>query len=239
MKKAIAVILCAAAAGGGFYYWKNSRPAPASMTGNVVDLSTQAPAQNIELGNELLREKADKIGAHAKLAEWLKNGDIIRRITAAAAIIAEGKSPRDSLGFLKPEKPFAAAKKKGKLYLDPKSYERHDLAADVVASLNAEATAKIFLELRPLFQQAYEELGESNRDFQATLLRAIDVLLQTPLLDGPIELRAKVASHLMVDPKLEKLSPAQKHLLRMGPKNAAKIQGKLREISLALANQGK
>jgi len=239
MKKAIAVILCAAAAGGGFYYWENSRPAPASMPGNVVDLSTQAPAQNIELGNELLREKADKIGAHAKLAEWLKNGDIIRRMTAAAAIIAEGKSPRDSLGFLKPEKPFSAAKKKGKLYLDPKSYQRYDLAADVIASLNAEAAAKIFSELRPLFQQAYEELGESNRDFQGTLLRAIDVLLQTPLVDGPIELHAKVVSHLMVDPKLEKLSPAQKHLLRMGPKNAAKIQGKLREIALALADQDK
>jgi DUF3014 family protein len=37
-----------------------------------------------------------------------------------------------------------------------------------------------------------------------------------------------------VDDSLERLSPAQKQLLRMGPKNQATIQAKLREFTLAL-----
>jgi len=37
-----------------------------------------------------------------------------------------------------------------------------------------------------------------------------------------------------VDPKLEELSPAQKNLLRMGPRNVARIQAKLRALLAAL-----
>jgi hypothetical protein len=38
----------------------------------------------------------------------------------------------------------------------------------------------------------------------------------------------------MVDPELESLSQAQKHLLRMGPENILRIQSKLRELAKAL-----
>ena len=36
------------------------------------------------------------------------------------------------------------------------------------------------------------------------------------------------------DPKLESLSPAQKQLLRMGPRNGQAIRGKLQEIAALL-----
>jgi hypothetical protein len=36
------------------------------------------------------------------------------------------------------------------------------------------------------------------------------------------------------DPKLEALSPAQKALLRMGPRNVPRVQAKLRELAAAL-----
>ena len=36
------------------------------------------------------------------------------------------------------------------------------------------------------------------------------------------------------DPAVERLSPAQKHLVRMGPDNAALVQAKLRELADAL-----
>ena len=56
-------------------------------------------------------------------------------------------------------------------------------------------------------------------------------------MKSDIRLEEKVISYsmaAMADEKLEDLSDAQKHLLRMGPKNTAKIQGKLREIAKAL-----
>jgi hypothetical protein len=54
------------------------------------------------------------------------------------------------------------------------------------------------------------------------------------VIEGDIPLRQKVISYAYVDEKLESLSPAQKHLLRMGPRNVRIIQAKLREIAALL-----
>jgi hypothetical protein len=43
-----------------------------------------------------------------------------------------------------------------------------------------------------------------------------------------------VLTYMYVDPRLEKLSPAQRLLLRMGPENERRIQSKLRDFALAL-----
>jgi len=184
-----------------------------------------------------VREKAKDLSSNAKLADWLKIKNIIRWITAAVDSIADGHSPRASLGFLAPQKGFSVKKKGEKLYISPQSYTRYNLVADVFQSLNAEGTVRVFKELKPLFQDAYRELGYPDRDFQDTLIRAIKELLRTPVVEGDILMEERVISYSMVsmaDEKLEDLSDAQKHLIRMGPKNTAKIQGKLREIAQAL-----
>lgn len=51
-------------------------------------------------------------------------------------------------------------------------------------------------------------------------------LLATPVVEKDIILidSEKGINYLMVDEYLEKLNPAQKHLLRMGPENTLKIQ---------------
>ena len=191
--------------------------------------------------DDALREKAKDLSPNPKLTEWLKVSNIIRRITAAVDNIAEGQSPRASLKFLAPQKDFSVQKKGEKFYINPKSYARYDLVADVFESLSAEGMVRVFKEFKPLFQEAYRELGYKDRDFQNTLVRAIKELLRTPVVKSDILLEEeegeKVVSYVaatMADEKLEDLSDAQKHLLRMGPKNTAKIQGKLREIAKLL-----
>jgi len=190
--------------------------------------------------DDVLREKAKGLSSNPKLADWLKIKHIIRRITAAVDSVADGRSPRASLKFLAPKKEFSVQKKGEKFYINPQSYTRYNLAADVFQSLNAEGTVRVFEELKPLFQDAYRELGYKDRDFQDTLVRAIKELLRAPVVENDVLLEeneekgvANVAA-TMADEKLEDLSDAQKHLLRMGPKNTAKIQGKLREIAQAL-----
>jgi hypothetical protein len=61
-------------------------------------------------------------------------------------------------------------------------------------------------------------------------------LLRTPVVKGDILLEEEegVVTYQMADYSLENLSEAQKHLLRMGPENIRKIQGKLREMARAL-----
>jgi hypothetical protein len=56
----------------------------------------------------------------------------------------------------------------------------------------------------------------------------------TPIPDGFAELSGETVAYRYVDERFERLSSAQKQLLRMGPQNARKIQKKLTELKSAL-----
>jgi hypothetical protein len=254
------VVLACVAIGLGFYYYffhiRVAKP-PAPVPKPVVkEAPPLPPPQKVvreeekeekkippvvlpKLGqsDEGIREKARGLSLIPLPADWLKIDNIIRRITAAVDSIAEGQSPRASLKFLAPKKNFSVQQKGERYYINPQSYTRYNLMADVFDSLSVEGVVRVFKEFKPLFQEAYRELGYKDRDFQDTLIRAIKELLRAPVVKSDIPLEEKVISYsvaTMADEKLEDLSDAQKHLLRMGPKNTAKIQGKLREIAQAL-----
>jgi hypothetical protein len=196
----------------------------------------QLPPVELNQSDELVRQQAKDLSSHPKWAIWLKIKGLIRRMTAAVDNIAQGLSPRAHLGFLAPQNAFTALKKGGKLYLDPRSYQRYNTVADVFHSLDAEASVRVYKLLKPLFQKAYQELGHPNREFQEALVQAMVELLRTPVVKGDILLEEEegVVTYQMADYSLENLSEAQKHLLRMGPENIRKIQGKLREMARAL-----
>lgn len=188
----------------------------------------------LDTSDDVVRKFAQELSSHPQLATWLKNEDLLRKFTAVVANIANGESPRSHIEFLAPKEDFQVMEKNGSLYINPDSYKRYNLAADVFASLDADGCVELYEQLKPLVQEAYRDLGHRTQDFQEALFKAIIELLKTPVIEGDILLEEKVISYMMADPKLEQLSPAQKHLLRMGPENVRKIQAKLREIALAL-----
>ncbi|MGB6335827.1 MAG: DUF3014 domain-containing protein, partial [Thermoanaerobaculia bacterium] len=143
-------------------------------------------------------------------------------------------SPRTHLEFLEPEKGFGTREAQSKVYVDDSAYERYDKIADVISSVDVRGTANLYRSVKPLLQEAYRELGYPNKDFDEALLEAVDTLLRTPVVDGQIELVPKVSSFEFADPKLEGLSDAEKHFLRLGPVNLRKIQAKARAIALEL-----
>src|SRR5207249_4806654 len=145
-----------------------------------------------------------------------------------------GESPRPHLLFLAPAAKFRVGRRKGGLYVDPKSYQRYDLVADVLASLDAQRTVEVYRRLQPLCEDAYRGLGKPQGRFDDVLVKAIRTLLATPVVEGDVELTPKVITYAFADPVLEGLSPAQKHLLRMGPKNERAIQAELRALATAL-----
>jgi hypothetical protein len=82
--------------------------------------------------------------------------------------------------------------------------------------------------------KAFKELGYPGVTFSQRVQQAIGQLLQVPLIYKDMELEKKVLSFAFTDVNLEDLSPAQKHLLRMGPGNVARIQNKLRNLAAGL-----
>jgi hypothetical protein len=83
-------------------------------------------------------------------------------------------------------------------------------------------------------EDAYRELGLRDRTFDETLAVAIGNLLTAAGPDTTLEVEPEGEVYVFSDPAVEALSPAEKHVLRMGPDNARRFQAKLGEIAAAL-----
>jgi hypothetical protein len=182
----------------------------------------------------LVRELAADLTTRAELDDWLLANDLLWRFTISVMNVAEGTSPRHQLVVMAPRRSFKARVEDGRVSIDPSSYARYDAIADVFTSLHTRASVRLFQRLRPLLDQAYADLGFPDASLDDTLRRAFSELLLTPQLDGEPYLTPGIISYEFEDPRLEALSPAQKQLLRTGPRNVERIQAKLREFAADL-----
>jgi hypothetical protein len=210
-------------------------PGPVATAGPEAEAIAPLDLPNLELdkSDDLLRSLAPDISSHPGLTGWMRTRDLVRKFVAAVDNIANGLSPRAQVDFFSPRGPFKVARRDGRNVIDPSSYYRYDPVADIFISLDARAAARLYVSLKPLFQEAYRELGYPDEDFHATLTRAVAEMLATPVVEGRVALEKRVASYAMADADLEGLSQAQKHLFRMGPENVQVIQTKLRALALA------
>lgn len=216
---------------------EEKQPAPVLLEKPIIEETKKIPElEGITLDNsdDVVSKLVRELSSHPQLAAWLMNKDLIRKFTVVIENIVKNASPRSHVKFLAPKADFQVIEKNGKLYVNPESYRRYDLIAEVFASLDPQGCAELYKQLKPLIQEAYQELGYPTQDFDEALFNAFIILLKTPVVEGDILLEKKVIRYKMMDRKLEKLSTAQKHMLRMGPQNMQKIQGKLREIARAL-----
>jgi hypothetical protein len=203
--------------------------APAEPTADEVKLPPLAESDSF------LRELLQGISNDAFLRTLLDAEDLARKFVVSVANVAEGRSPAKQLAHVRPEEPFKAIDTSVRTAVDPESYRRYDVPARFFQSLDASALAALYRRLEPLFEEAHSELGLTERKgFRDTLTRAIDTLLAVPVVEGPVRIRAVNVNYVYEDPALEKLSPAQKHLLRMGPENTRRVQQKLVELKRAL-----
>jgi hypothetical protein len=244
-----AVVFFVLVIGAALYYFliykrpaktaETSEPAPAAVTeeGSLPQVQTdvpQIPPVELDKSDDLVRQLAAELSAHPRLGVWLGSEQLIRRFVAAVDNIANGLSPRPHIGFFMPDAEFKTIKRGDVYVADPDGYNRYNPVVDVFVSLDSKKCVSLFRGFKPLLQEAYRDLGYPDEDFEETLLKAIFELLRAPVVDGTILVEKTVVSYKMLDPKLENLSEAQKHLLRMGPENVEAIQKKLREMALAL-----
>jgi len=243
----IGIILLIAAAAGVYYFVTrkpgkpvkekpfqvSSPPATESTTPTASLEALNLPSLELDKSDEILRRLAQDISSHPGLSAWMKTRELIRRFVAAVDNVANGLSPKSQVDFFAPKGEFKAVRRDGGLVIVQASYDRYNPAADVIISLDARASARLYNALKPILQQAYTELGYPDADFHDTLTQAIAELLSTPVVEGRVLLEKKVASYAYVDEALEGLSQAQKQFLRLGPDNVQIIQTKLRELAVA------
>ena len=183
---------------------------------------------------------ADVLGGITELVgkdavnEYLKPERIVRN-----AVVTIDNLTREKMALnQRPVKPtagaFIASGPDESLVIAKENYDRYKPFVAAVKRIDAQTLVSLYRGMQPLFQQAYEDLGNPNRLFNARLLEVIDHLLQTPDVREPVRLVRPSVYYKYADPKLESLSSGQKLLIRMGPENAGAIKAKLREIQAAL-----
>jgi hypothetical protein len=118
----------------------------------------------------------------------------------------------------------------GDMVLGPDNYTRYASFVKLLEGADTSQLVQAYLRFYPRFQQAYVQLGYPSGYFNDRLVEAIDDMLASPEIEGPIALSRPNVLYEYTDPDLEERSVGQKLLLRIGPENAAAVKAKLREI---------
>lgn len=238
-------VLLALLVAAGLWYWLGSDGgsgppgdiAAAGGTATSPDTAVEPfpDLPELDASDAFVRRVVAGLSSHPEWAAWLATDTLVHRFVGAVVTVGAGRSPRSELGFMEPEGEFAVRRPEGRVLVDSVSYARYDLPAAVFVSLDTGGTARLYRRLHPLFEEAYRDMGFRETPFDAALARAVETLLAVPVPEEPVELvPAGAEGYEFRDPELESLSPAQKHLLRMGPDNVRRVQRKLRELAAAL-----
>ena len=188
----------------------------------------------LDLSDAFVRQWVPRLSAHPRIAAWLTTDGLIRNFVTVVSNIAEGATPGGRVPVLKPSGSFRVASRGGSLIIDEGGFTRYDDLAAAFSSIDPSAAAQLYATLKPRIEEAATELGIASGTFDRTLERAFVVLLQTPVSDGPWRVEPWGIGYRFADVRLESLSGAQKHLLRMGPANARQVQRTLRDLAAAL-----
>ncbi|MGH9254205.1 MAG: DUF3014 domain-containing protein [Vicinamibacterales bacterium] len=245
----IAAVVIAAVGGAAWFYFsgRQAQPAPQAQSEAATPVPVERPlggqVDAIELPplaetDPLVRQLVRGLSSHPVIAAWLATGGLLRSFTVAVDNIADGATPAPRLRMVRPTDRFRVIDREDGVLIDSRTYARYTPLAAAVDSLDADGVARLYATLKPRIEDAYAELGR-GRSFDVALETAIVALLRTPAVDGDIRLVPMGAvSYGFADPRLERLTPAQKQLARMGPRNVRVIQDKLRQIAAALGIPG-
>ncbi|MFI5169752.1 MAG: DUF3014 domain-containing protein [Vicinamibacterales bacterium] len=211
--------------------------APVATPPMVAATPTPAVAlPSLEASDAFVRGIAQTLSSHPELAGWLARNALVRTLTVVVDNVANGETPRPHLEFLAPKQRFKAARRPPRQIVpDPAGFKGYDGFADVIGSVDANAAATAYRTIEPLFDEAYKELGHPEGGFRKGLDAAIQALAAVPVLREDVALVPHAIGFRYEDQALEKLTPAQKQFLRIGPRNVRIVQGKLKELASALA----
>jgi hypothetical protein len=241
---AVFVVLLAGGA-ATYYFLRRPAAAPAGPSSPAVEAPASGqpaapppptiaePSPPLDASDDFVRRQLAGLGSD-EWRGWLQSDGLARRFVAATFAVGEGKSPRRAL-----ERPFltgrfAVTASGGETRIDPASYARYDRIAATVSAIDPGKAAAAYRTLRPLLDEAWAEIGAPGETLDSALRRAIDQLLAAPEVGIGAEVELRDGLYHYRDPALESATAAQKHLMRMGPANAATVKEALRRLRAAL-----
>jgi Protein of unknown function (DUF3014) len=245
-KKPIAIIAIAIVVflAGGAWWMSRRKPVPQNATPAAVT-GTEAPIDKsdgppvnlppLDQMDAFLRPLLSALSSRPELARWLATDDLVGQLAAAIDQASAGGSPARDFKVIAPASQFTAGGRGSRRTIDPASYRRYDGLVETVTSIDAASVARIYKTIRPRLNEAYQRSGNPTGNVDNALLKAIDILLDTPVVKDPVSIvEDGKAGWAFANDDLEALEPTQKQLLRMGPANVERLLAWLRALKSAL-----
>lgn len=243
----IATLAVAGAAGFVVLRSRQAAPIPPAPGDAVVAASELASSEPAVAGGEspivlpaldasdaVVRQLVAGLSAHPQFARWLVTDDLIRRFVRSVMDLAHGGTPAPHVPFMAPPGAFEVRDSGAQIVVDPASYGRYNLITETFASMDTDGATRLFHQLHPLFEEAYAEMGVPGGSFDADFARAVANVLAVQVAQGPLALVRTESTWQYAEGELEARSAAAKQLMRMGPRNARRVQAKLADLADAI-----
>jgi hypothetical protein len=209
-------------------------PLPGETPQAAMAAPAQAPAEAMAAFERDLAALVDP----AALARFFDRTTLVRRLVSTVDNVASDELPLRVRAVLPIGGAFAVSKDADGPVIDPANARRYQPFVALLESIDTRRAVELYVAHYRLFQGEYRGQGSPDRYFNDRLVAAIDHLLATPDVRGPIRLVQPRVLYRFADPRLEALSAGQKALLRTGPDNAARIKARLRAVRAEIARQG-
>lgn len=266
-----AAVALAAVAGAAWWYWMRpapepapappppaaaepapapAPPAPPEATGpqNPVDALAPPAAALPALQDadaHVAQALAGLLGRDV-VGRFLLTDGFVRRAVATVDNLARSQAPARMWPVHPAPQRFLVEGGEGQETIAAANAARYRAFVAFAESVPLDAAVRLYAQLYPLFQSAYEELGYPRQYFNDRLIVVIDHLRATPEPAGPLQLRlTRVEGEIpsvrpwvryeYADPALQALSSGQKMMLRMGLDNQRRLKAVLGELRRRVA----
>jgi hypothetical protein len=164
------------------------------------------------------------------LARLLTTSGLVRATTLAVVQIGQGRTPAEPLKVLRPSSRLSILGS-GAGRIDPRSYVRWDPIVAALTSVSPADASQLYVNVKPLFDQAYIELGHPGGDFDTAIAQAIRTLGEVPLTAQDSQVLRRTNYLEYEDPALRALPAVQKQFLLIGPENRRRVMDWLHQVA--------
>lgn len=217
---------------------------PLDIEENIVEEPVEVVPEesllpSIEQSDDWLKERLPSLTWRKELLKLVIDDDMIRRFVVFTDNFSQGIVAYEHSPLIKPTASFSAREinEDGNVIIkwDQTSSRRFGLYVDLLRSVDSEMLVEWYIELKPLVDEAYRELGYPEENFTDILQDAIAKVLDMEFPKDRIELVRPSVMYQYKDADIENLDDADKLMLRLGKENLLIIKSILLEINEKLS----
>lgn len=246
------IVLLAGATAAYLYYQKEQPKVESEVTQQVIPPPIvpatpepeprqvlEAPTEAIELpqlesSDHFMTNALSNLLGNKTLMNIFINDQLIRNIVVTIDNLPRQQVSTKVMPIKKAPGKFITAESGGVVTISPSNSERYAPYMRFAEEVDPKKLVNLYVQLYPLFQKTYEELGYPDQYFNDRLLVVLDNLLAAPEITEPVQLVKPKFFYQYADQDLESRSVGQKIMMRIGNDNATVIKAQLKKIKQEL-----